>query len=302
MRPFLTRLFTDPEIIQLPGGAIGQAVIGRAIAWKRTQEVRENYAKIGGGSPLLRWTTLQGRGLVGRLKARGHDVTFAMAMRYWNPTTDDALDELERAGAERILALTLYPHYSVATTGSSLAELERVMKRRGTKLPLDRIESWYDFPGYLEALALRAREGLARFQPGARPTILISAHGLPKQFIDDGDPYCEHIRVTIEGLLGRLPELPHIVGYQSRVGPVEWIGPSTDEVIRDLARNGVEDVLVIPVSFVSDHVETLYEIDLLYGDQARSLGIKNFKRADSLNDYPPFLDALADLVEPKLRA
>jgi ferrochelatase len=301
VRPFLTRLFTDREIIQLPGGRIGQAAIGRAIAWKRTREVKENYAKIGGGSPLLRWTTLQGRGIVERLRARGHDVAFAMAMRYWNPTTDEALDELERAGVGRLLALTLYPHYSIATTGSSAGELQRVMKRRGTSLPLDRVDTWYDHPGYLDALALRAKDALARFAPDARPTLLVSAHGLPKHFIEAGDPYCDHIRTTMEGLLSRLPKLPHVLGYQSRVGPVEWIRPSTDEVIRDLAGKGVKDVLVIPISFVSDHIETLYEIDLLYGGQARSLGIPNFRRMESLNDFPPFLDALADLVEPKLR-
>ena len=301
MRPFLTRLFTDREIIQLPGGPIGQAVIGRTIAWKRTREVQENYAKIGGGSPLVRWTTLQGRGMVERLRARGHDVTFALAMRYWNPTTDDALAELTRAGAERLLALTLYPHYSVATTGSSAAELGRAMKRNKIKLPLDSIETWYDHPGYLDALAHRTRTALERHFPDRRPTLLVSAHGLPKHFIDAGDPYCDHIRITMEGLLKRLPDLPHVLGYQSRVGPVEWIGPSTDEVIRSLASDGVKDVLVIPISFVSDHVETLYEIDLLYGDQAKALGITNFQRIQSLNDFPPFLDALADLVEPKLR-
>jgi ferrochelatase len=301
VRPFLTRLFTDREIIRLPGGPIGQAAIGRMIAWKRTREVRENYARIGGGSPLVRWTTLQGRGIVERLRARGHDVAFAMAMRYWNPTTDEALAELERAGVERLLALTLYPHYSMATTGSSVGELRRVMKRRGTKLPLDRIDTWYDHPGYLDALAHRAKVALARFFPDTRPILLVSAHGLPKHFIEAGDPYCEHIRITMEGLLSRLPELPHVLGYQSRVGPVEWIGPSTDEVIRSLARDGAKDVLVVPISFVSDHVETLYEIDLLYGDQARALGITNFRRMQSLNDFPPFLDALADLVEPKLR-
>jgi len=302
VRPFLTRLFTDREIIRLPGGSLGQAVIGRMIAWKRTRDVKENYAKIGGGSPLVRWTTLQGRGLVERLRSRGHDVAFALAMRYWNPTTEEALEELERAGAERLLALTMYPHYSMATTGSSAGELARAMKRRGTKLPLERIDVWYDHPGYLDALAHRARTALAVHFPGKRPTILISAHGLPKHFIEAGDPYCDHIRVTMEGILSRLPGLPHVLGYQSRVGPVEWIGPRTAQVIRDLARAGVEDVLVIPISFVSDHVETLYEIDLLYGDQARALGIRNFRRAESLNDFPPFLDALADLVEPKLRA
>jgi ferrochelatase len=270
------------------------------IAWKRTKEAQENYRKIGGGSPIVRWTTLQGRGLVARLRERGHDVEFAMAMRYWNPTTAEALDQLERAGVGRLLAVTLYPHYSMATTGSSVAELLRVMKRRGLSLPLERIDTWYDHPGYLEAIARRVRDALAGFPSGARPTLLVSAHGLPQHFIDAGDPYCEHIDITVKGVLSRLPDLPHVLGYQSRVGPVKWIGPSTDEVIRGLARDGVKEVLVIPISFVSDHVETLYEVDMLYGDRARALGITDFRRVDSLNDFPPFLDALADLVEQKL--
>jgi protoporphyrin/coproporphyrin ferrochelatase len=302
VRPFLIRLFSDREIIRLPGGPVGQALIGRMIAYKRTPEVQENYRKIGGGSPIVRWSTLQGRGAVERLRARGHDVDFALAMRYWNPTTDEALDELERKGVDRLLALTMYPHYSVATTGSSVSELRRAMKRRHTVLPLDVIDRWYDHPGYIRALALRAKAALARFPSDATPTILVSAHGLPQHFIDAGDPYCEHIQATMRGVLAELPPLRHVLAYQSRVGPVEWIGPSTDEVIDRLAEEGVRDLLVIPISFVSDHVETLYEIDLLYGDQARRRGMRNFRRAESLNDFPPFLDALADLIEPRLQS
>ena len=294
------RLFKDREIIRLPGGPIGQAIIGRMIAYGRTKELQENYRKIGGGSPILAWSTLQGRGLADRLRARGHDVEYALAMRYWDPTTDDALKELEGKRVDRLLGLTLYPHYSVATTGSSVAELQRAMKRRGTKLPLDIIDRWYDHPGYVEALVQRTRAALAGFPRGARPTILVSAHGLPKHFIDAGDIYCAHIEATMKAVLARFPEHPHVLAYQSRVGPVPWIGPSTSQVIERLAEAGVKDVLVIPISFVSDHVETLYEVDLLYGDQARARGISNFRRIDSLNDFPPFLDALADLVEPRL--
>jgi ferrochelatase len=301
VRPFLTRLFTDREIIQLPGGALGQAFIGRMIAWSRTKEVQENYRHIGGGSPLICWTTLQGRGLVERLRARGHDVEFAMAMRYWKPTSDEALEELRRAGCLRLLSLTLYPHYSIATTGSSVNELVRAMKRRRIEMPLDRIDAWYNHAGYLDAMAARARDALAKFPDGATPTVLVSAHGLPRHFIDAGDPYCDHVKVTMQAVLDRLPRLPATLAYQSRVGPVEWIGPSTDEEIRRLAAEGVKDVLVIPISFVSDHIETLYEIDQQYGDLAKACGLRSFIRAESLNDFPPFLDALADLVEPKLR-
>ena len=300
VRPFLTRLFSDREIIRLPGGRVGQWFIGRMIAIKRTKEVQENYHKIGGGSPIVCWSTLQGEGMVSRLRARGHDVEYALCMRYWNPDTDAALDRLEELGCDRLVALTMYPHYSIATTGSSMAELLRVMKRRKTRLPLTRIESWYDHPAYLDALAARVRACLDTFPAGVRPTLLFSAHGLPKHFIDDGDPYCEHIRVTLEGMRARLPDLPWTLGYQSRVGPVEWIGPSTEEVVDRLGREGVKDVCAVPVSFVSDHIETLYEVDMLYGDQARRLGIANFRRPEGLNDFPPFLDALAAVVEPAL--
>ncbi|HYJ32835.1 MAG TPA: ferrochelatase [Candidatus Binatia bacterium] len=300
VRPFLVRLFSDREIIRLPGGPVGQWFIGRMIAVKRTKEVQENYHKIGGGSPIVCWSTLQGEGMVQRLRARGHDVEYALAMRYWNPDTDAALDRLESLGCDRLVALTMYPHYSVATTGSSMAELLRVMKRRKTRLPLTRIETWYDHPGYLDALAARVRASLDTFPPGSRPMLLFSAHGLPKHFIDDGDPYCEHIRVTLDGVRARLPELPWTIGYQSRVGPVEWIGPSTDQVIDRLGREGVKDVLAVPISFVSDHIETLYEVDMLYGDQAKKVGIVNFRRPEGLNDFPPFLDALASVVEPAL--
>jgi len=300
VRPFLVRLFSDREIIRLPGGPVGQWFIGRMIAIKRTKEVQENYHKIGGGSPIVCWSTLQGEGMVRRLRERGHDVEYALAMRYWNPTTDAALDRLESLGCDRLVALTMYPHYSVATTGSSMAELLRVMKRRKTRMPLTRIESWYDHPAYLDALASRVRACLDTFPAGSRPTLLFSAHGLPKHFIDDGDPYCEHIRVTLEGIRARLPELPWTLGYQSRVGPVEWIGPSTEEVVDRLGREGVKDVLAVPISFVSDHIETLYEVDMLYGDQAKKAGIVNFRRPEGLNDFPPFLDALASVVEPAL--
>ena len=262
----------------------------------------ENYRKIGGGSPITRWTTLQGQGLVDRLRSRGHEVEFALCMRYWNPTSSDALDALEGKKVDRLLALTLYPHYSIATTGSSLAELRRTMERRRTRLPLDAIDRWYDHPGYVSALVQRAKAALEGFTKGSTPTILISAHGLPQHFIDAGDPYCDHIAVTIRSVLAQLPPLPQALAYQSRVGPVPWIGPSTDEMIDRLAAEGVKEMLVIPISFVSDHIETLYEVDMLYGDQAKRRGITTFRRTESLNDSPLFLDALADLVEPRLGA
>ncbi|HEY6572926.1 MAG TPA: ferrochelatase, partial [Candidatus Eisenbacteria bacterium] len=179
------------------------------------------------------------------------------------------------------------------------------LKRRGSKLPLETIEAWYDHPGYLDAMAAPLRQLMASLPPGTKPTILISAHGLPQHFIDDGDPYCDHIKATMAGLLARVPEtagLPTILAYQSRVGPVPWIGPSTEETIERLGAEGVKEVVVVSISFVSDHIETLYEIDQQYGDLARKRGITTFVRAAALNDDPRFLDALAAIVEPRLAA
>lgn len=301
VRPFLTRLFTDREIIRLPGGPVGQAVLGRAIAWWRTPAAKRNYARIGGRSPILDWTLRQAEGLARRLAARGHDVVLAPAMRYWHPTTAEALADLRRRGAGRFLALSMYPHYSAASTGASVNELRRVLKGGDDVPPVDIIDAWPAHPGYLDALAERVRAALAGFPAGARPTLLFSAHGLPLHFVENGDPYCDHIRVTMEGVLNRAgADLPHVLGYQSRVGPVRWLRPRTDERIRELAAAGVRSVLVVPLSFVSDHIETLYEVDMLFGDIARSAGITDYRRIESLNDFPPFLDALADLAAARL--
>ena len=298
---FLTRLFTDREIIRLPGGRAGQAVLGRTIALVRTPSVRRNYARIGGGSPILMWTAAQAEGVTQRLRTRGYDVTPAIAMRYASPTSDDAVARFRAAGVERIVSLTMYPHHSVATTGSSVNDLLRAMQRASFDVPLERVDEWYDHPGYLDALAARVRAARAQLPPATEPTLLVSAHGLPEHFIAAGDRYCDHIQATIDGVRARVPDMPVALGYQSRVGPVRWIGPTTDQTITRLAGEGVRDLVVLPISFVSDHIEILYEIDMLYADRARREGIRHYVRTESLNDFPPFLDALADLVEHRLR-
>lgn len=303
IRPFLLRLFSDREIIRLPLGPVGQWLLARIIVTARLPKVKRNYARIGGASPILPLTTAQAEGLEKRLTDRGHDVKVAIAFRYTSPTSDEAIDELTVAGVEKLLALTLYPHYSKATTGSSLAELRRAMARRGCELPLFAIERWPELPGYLDALSDHVRRAIMEYPSADRKGVflLFSAHSLPMSFVDDGDPYVSEIEKTVAGIRERLPKKnPWRLAYQSRTGPVKWVGPGTDEVLRELAAEGVKNVLVIPVSFVSDHIETLYEVDLLFGDEARELGISGYRRIDSLNDDPRFLDALADLTEGHL--
>lgn len=304
IRPFLTRLFSDREIIRLPGGRIGQWLIGRAIVLARLSAVKENYRRIGGGSPIHEITRRQAEGLETRLAARGLDAVVRIAMRYSPPFAADALADLEASGAARILALTLYPQYSRATTGSSMADLARALARRESAPPLTAIDRWATLSGYLDAMADRVRRGLMGY-PAAdrkRVVLLFSAHSLPISFVQAGDAYVGEIEATVAGIRERLPPgNPWRLAWQSRVGPVKWVGPGVEEVLAELAGEGRRNVLAIPVSFVGDHVETLYEVDLLFGERAKELGIEGFRRIESLNDDPAFLDALADLVERRLR-
>ncbi|MCU0725900.1 MAG: ferrochelatase [Planctomycetes bacterium] len=292
IRPFLASLFSDREIIRLPGGPVFQPALAQLIAGLRLSKVRRNYRQIGGGSPLLDLTRRQAEGLAAELGRRGFPARVAVAMRYSRPRADDALLALARGGFDRLVAVSLYPQYSRATTGSSVADLLRAMGRTGITGKLALVERYPEHPGYLDALALKVREGL-------RPesVVLFSAHGLPEKLVRAGDPYVGEIERTVAGVRARLPAgTPWRLGYQSRVGPVKWVGPDTEEVIRDLGREGARDVLAVPVAFVSDHIETLQEIDILYAGVARAAGIPSFRRSGSLNDSPAFLEALADLV------
>jgi ferrochelatase len=306
VEPFLVNLFSDREIIELPLGAFLQPVFARLIAKVRGPSVRRNYASIGGGSPQLRLTRAQADALSARL-SRGKDrVPVAVAMRYWRPSTAEALRELADAGVERIVTLTLYPHYSRATTGSSERELLRALAQPEWKgrFRVSGIDRFPEEPAYLDALAATVREALLGFPEGARGRVvlLFSAHGLPQRFVDAGDPYVAETEATVRGVLERLA-VPnrHVLAYQSRTGPVRWIGPGTEEVLRGLGREGVREVVVVPVSFVSDHIETLYELDQLFAEEARRAGIADYRRSPALNSRPPFIEALAGLVERHLR-
>lgn len=306
VEPFLVRLFSDRDIIELPMGALLQPVVARIIAKARGNGVRRNYASIGGGSPQLRLTRAQATALNDRLdRATGRRHIVEIAMRYWQPDTDTALERLASEGVSRLVTLTLYPHYSRATTGSSRRELDRVLAtpRWHGRFEVSHIDAYPDHPLYLDAMADTVRRALFGFPDHRRErvTILFSAHGLPQSFIDQGDPYVEHTTRTVQGILDRLSvPNPHVIGFQSRTGPVTWIGPGTEEVLRDLGRQGVKEVLMVPVSFVSDHIETLYEVDQLFRDDALAAGIIDYRRSEVLNTHPLYIEALADLVGRQL--
>ena len=310
VEPFLVNLFSDREIIELPLGSALQPLMARLIARLRGPSVRRNDARIGGGSPQLRITRAQAAALQERLNGALAETPFRVfiAMRYSRPSSEDALEAIAAAGVRRIVTLTLFPHYSKATTGSSRQEFDRALRGpawRTAGFQVTHIDSYPDDERYLDALAdtvTSAWNGIPEDRR-AETVILFSAHGLPQKFIDEGDPYVAHIEATRRGILERV-RLPNrqLLAYQSRTGPVKWLGPGTEETLLELAREGVRTVLVVPLSFVSDHIETLYEVDLLFGEVARKAGITGYYRTDALNTSPLFIDALAGLVLTHLAA
>ena len=305
VEPFLYNLFSDEDLIRLPWGTVGQRTLAHVIASRRAPKVRDLYRSIGGRSPIAELTARQARALEAALHDGGVECRCHVAMRYWRPSADDAAAALRADGVDRVLALTLYPQFSHATTGSSLKDLRRALHAAGVTVPLEVIDRYGDDPAYLDALTETVAAGLAQFSVAERDRVpvLFSAHGLPQRYVDEGDPYEREVRATVAGVVVRLGlEDRSYIGFQSKVGPVKWLGPSTEAVIHDLAQRGAGKLLVVPVAFVSDHIETLQEIDLLYRDIAQAAGIMDFRRAAALNDRPAFIAALAGLVRRHLEA
>ena len=289
--PFLFNLFSDREIIQL-----GPPLLQKPIAWfisrRRAPKSRSIYAKIGGGSPLLAITRSQGSALQESLTKEGTFIV-TVAMRYWPPFADEAVNFLLKQGVDSITALTLYPHFSKATTGSSVIHLKKSLSRLAPNIPLKVVSSYPTQPSYIKALADNMEKGLQRFS-NDNVQVIYSAHSLPVSFIKDGDPYVDHINKTIyaiEKITGQSGRLC----FQSRSGPVEWLSPSTQEMLEMLAEEGCKNILAVPVSFVSDHVETLYELDMLYREKAQALKM-NLLPTPSLNTHPLFIRGLKKLV------
>ncbi len=295
VEPFLRNLFSDRDIIRI-GPALLQPLIARRIARKRAPVVERQYERIGGGSPIRELTEAQARALEAGL---GDGFRCFTAMRYWRPSTVEALAAAKREGITRIIALPLYPHYSRATTGSAVNELKRVLGEAGVSFEYSCVECFYDHPLYIAALAERIEESLSAFSDRRAARILFSAHSLPRSFIEAGDPYLSQVEETVRLVMERFRGMEFGLSFQSRSGPVKWLEPETGDMLRELASRGCKDLIVVPVSFVSDHIETLYEIDIQHADLARSLGIANFRRAPSLNTSPVFIECLAELVRKK---
>ncbi|MBI5164314.1 MAG: ferrochelatase [Magnetospirillum sp.] len=289
VEPFLFNLFSDPAIIALPNPM--RWLIARLVSRRRAPIAREIYAQIGGKSPLLDETRNQAQALDAAL---GPDFKTIIAMRYWHPLTAEAVAEVKASGAEQIVLLPLYPQYSTTTSASSARAWATEAKSAGLRIPTASVCCYPDQPGLIAALADGVRAGLAEAGPASR--VLFSAHGLPKRVVDKGDPYPQQVERTAAAVVAALGgQIDSVVCYQSRVGPLEWIGPSTEDELARAGRDGVP-VVVVPIAFVSEHSETLVELDIEYRHRARELGVPGYVRVPAVGCHPAFIAGLADVV------
>jgi len=298
IEPFLYNLFCDPDIIDFPFARIGRKPLAKLISTTRARKVQHHYATIGGGSPIRRHTEQQAGALETELRSQGIDAHCFVAMRYWHPFTREAIEQLRAAQCEEVVLLPLYPQYSSTTTGSSLNEWRRLFQ---DEMPVHCVEPFYRNTTYLDAVVEKVNEALGRFPAPDRPEIVFSAHSVPMSVIEKGDPYQTQIEETVRLLTARGGWLnPHRLCYQSKVGASRWLQPSLHQTLRQLAHEHKREVCVVPVAFVSDHVETLGEIDHEAREQAQQLGITQFEMSAGLNDSSRFIQALTQIVREAL--
>lgn len=295
VRPFLANLFSDRDLVRLPLAILSQPLFAWIVSGLRARKVKRYYEEIGGSSPIVRLTELQRAGLEQALRATGRNFRVYVGMRYWHPLSKHAVLEMRENGVQRAIALPLYPQYFTATTGSSLKDLAAWMHWAGADIPVREIRSYPDHPGYVAALSEKIGETLAGTGHGRRH-LLFSAHGIPKSFADEGDPYPSEVRRTVDAVMRNYPDVPHSISYQSRAGRARWLEPDTFSEAARLGREGVRTLIVVPVSFVSDHIETLHELDIRLKSEALSSGIETYARVPALNDSPAFIEALKDIV------
>jgi len=294
VEPFLYNLFCDPDIIDFPFSRLGRRPLAKLISSTRAKKAARHYASIGGCSPIRHFTEQQAHALEAELLRDGLDARCVVAMRYWHPFTTEAIARLQHAGVDQIVLLPLYPQYSRTTTGSSLNEWRR---RWHDTLPTFCVDKFYRNPLYIQAVAEKVNEALALFPDPDAAELVFSAHSVPLSVIEEGDPYEQQIKETTALVMqhGAWTN-PHRLCYQSKVGASRWLQPTLRATLRQLTAEGRRNVCVIPISFVSDHVETLGEIDHCAREEARLLGIERFVMTQGLNTSPTFIRALAASV------
>lgn len=304
VEPFLFNLFSDPEIINFPLSFLFRKKLAKIISVKRAPRIQQQYEKIGGKSPILNITSKQAALLEISLQKKINARVF-IAMRYWNPFTEDTVKEVKSFNPDNIILLPLYPQYSTATTGSSVKEWNRVVsdEKIFKNVPVDLIENYHLNDLYIDSFIERVNSALKKFPEDKinEVTILFSAHGTPVKLVKQGDPYSFQIRETVEKIVeqGKISQNWELC-FQSKVGPQKWLTPSTPDVIEQKANKGVKYLLMVPVAFTSDHLETLFELNIEYRHLAGEKGIVQFEMTEGLNNSPIFIEALENLVIQKL--
>ncbi len=297
--PFLFNLFSDPEIIRLPVPWL-QKPLAWLIASLRASKSQEAYKSIGGGSPLRRITEAQAVALKDALAHKGTEASIYIGMRYWHPFTEEAVEQIKRDGIEQLVILPLYPQFSISTSGSSFRLLQRMRDEDAgfAQIRYTVIPSWYQRPGYLRAMAELIAAEIDKCDNPAQAHVFFSAHGVPVSYVEEaGDPYQREIEDCTRKIMETLGrENPWSLAYQSRVGPVEWLQPYTEDSLEKLGASGVKELVVVPISFVSEHIETLEEIDIEYRELAHEAGVERFQRVPALDTNATFIEDLADMT------
>lgn len=301
IEPFLYNLFCDPDIFNLP---FGQKLFAKIISNRRAPKVAEEYKLIGGKSPINEWTEKQRSMLENKVRNENPNVHIDVltAMRYWNPLTKETAECVERNEYDKVILLPLYPHFSISTTGSSFNEWKRVFKGDMSKVTY--IEPYYEQENYINAINERIDQTLLKFREEIRSNVQIvfSAHGTPMSMVRNGDLYSIHIKSTVDKVMSmRNYSHEHHLCYQSKVGPVKWLTPGTDTMIKQLSEKDKKHLLIVPISFVSDHVETLFELDIEYRHVADEVNIESYIVMEGLNDSETFIQALSEIVSKEIK-
>jgi ferrochelatase len=295
VRTFLYRLFNDSHIIHWPQPFRG--LLARIISTTRAPGVKRHYNLIGGGSPLKSWTNRQAQKVQTILSDRYPGVAVEAAYSYSIPRISDAFRKLASAGYNNIVACPLYPQYSIATLGSVYDDLERGRRKYRLGKSLKIVPPFFENPRYISATVQALKEAIDKVDAGQKYHLVFSAHALPQSYIDKGDPYRRQIERTVELILKEHPLDNYSLSFQSKIGPVAWMKPSTIETVRQIARDGIRQIVVVPVGFVCDHIETLYELDIELAAIAKESGIDKFIRARVFNDDDSFIRLLVSLIE-----
>ncbi|HOJ02442.1 MAG TPA: ferrochelatase [Bacteroidota bacterium] len=308
VRPFLENLFLDKEIISFGPMEFARKPLARFIAKKRAEIVKENYAMIGGKSPIAELSRQQADALQDRLRAYYAGIVrvrVEVGFSYWHPFIAEAVQRLDEDGFREVFLMPLYPHYSKTTTGSCFKTWRGIQRTRGERrFRVQSVKSYHAHPDYLAAINQRIDEGLRRFPAEHRGgvTLLFSAHGTPVKLVEQGDPYSKQIRATVEEVMRlRTDALPYHLSFQSKVGPAKWLEPDTVKKTEELARRGVRDMLVVPVAFVTDHIETLHELNIELRHTAEQCGMRQFEVMPALNDSALYIDALARQIIERMQ-